>query len=40
MTEMLDQLGADGPATGLDPDLYASLLGTWDVTNHYDTGDG
>src|SRR5688572_28451394 len=35
MTALLDQLGAAGPAPGLEPDLYGRLLGVWDVTNRY-----
>ena len=35
MTALLDQLGAAGPAPDLEPDLYARLLGVWDVVNRY-----
>lgn len=36
MTEMLNQLGADAPAPGLEGlDLYGRLVGVWDVANRY-----
>lgn len=35
MDELLDQLGAAGPAPDLEPDLYGRLLGVWDIANRY-----